>query len=138
MVDILQPSTFCTDRRIEVISLSKGKALSLSTCSYSIGYAAKNRSLPRYLSKTYLSMRQHQIITQASISSLEHYEILQDVRKVWNQCEFYLLFIIYIIWSICSPRHYAFSQSLYHVCVVLLNILGATVAQLSVIRDVWH
>jgi hypothetical protein len=38
------------------------------------------------------------------------------VRKVRTEWESYLLFIIYIIFSICSPRHYAFSKPLYHVC----------------------
>jgi hypothetical protein len=50
--------------------------------------------------------------------------VLQDVRKVWRQWKFYLLFITYIICSICSPRHYAFSQPLYHVCADFVQHIG--------------
>jgi hypothetical protein len=58
---------------------------------------------------------------------------LQDVRKVWNQWEFYL-FIIYIICSICSPQHSTHFLSRVTMFVrILLNILGSTVAQQSVI-----
>jgi hypothetical protein len=62
-----------------------------------------------------------------------------DVRKVWNQWEFYLLFIVYIICSICSPRHSTHFLSRFTMFVViLLNIWESTVAQQSVIQDVWH
>jgi hypothetical protein len=45
--------------------------------------------------------------------------ILQRVRKVWNQWEFYLLFIIYI-----TPTLYAFSQPLYHACADFAQHIG--------------
>jgi hypothetical protein len=35
-----------------------------------------------------------------------------------------ILFIIYIICSICSPRHYAFSQQLYDVCANFAQHIG--------------
>jgi hypothetical protein len=35
-----------------------------------------------------------------------------------------ILFIIYIICSICSPRHYAFSKPLYHVCADFAQHIG--------------
>jgi hypothetical protein len=44
-----------------------------------------------------------------------------------------ILFIIYIIFSICSPRRYAFSQRFTVFVRILLNMLGSTVAQQSVI-----
>jgi hypothetical protein len=56
------------------------------------------------------------------------------VRKVWSQWEFYFLFIIYIICSICSPRYFTQFLSRFTMFVwILLNILGSTVAQKSVI-----
>jgi hypothetical protein len=35
-----------------------------------------------------------------------------------------ILFIIYMICSICSPRHYAFSQPLYRVCADFAQHIG--------------
>jgi hypothetical protein len=50
-----------------------------------------------------------------------------------------ILFIIYIICSICSPRHSTHSLSRFNIFLrILVNILGSTVAQQSVIQDVWH
>jgi hypothetical protein len=58
---------------------------------------------------------------------------IQGVRKVWNKWEFYLLVIIYIICSICSPRRSTRFLSRFTMFVpILLNILGSTVAQQSV------
>jgi hypothetical protein len=60
--------------------------------------------------------------------------LLQNFRKFWNQWEFYLLFNIYIICSICSPRQSTHFLSRFTTLVrILLNILGLTVAQPSVI-----
>jgi hypothetical protein len=35
-----------------------------------------------------------------------------------------ILFIIYIVCSVCSPRLYTFSQPLYHVCVDFAQHIG--------------
>jgi hypothetical protein len=54
--------------------------------------------------------------------------------KVWNQWEFYLLFIIHMICSIRSPRHSMPFLSRFTMFVrILLNILRSTVPKQCVI-----
>jgi hypothetical protein len=57
--------------------------------------------------------------------------ILQGVRKVWNQSQFYLLFTLYALHVHPDTTHFLGHFTMF--VWILLNILGSTVAQQPVI-----
>jgi hypothetical protein len=66
------------------------------------------------------------------LSALTYSRNTTGVRKVWNKWEFYLLFTLYALYVLPDTIH-IFSAAVPCFARILLNILGSTVAQQSVI-----
>jgi hypothetical protein len=82
----------------------------------------KDKKKMEKMNSAVISILRHWLFTLRSSGMWRH---IQNVRKVWNQWEFYLLLIIYITSSIYSPGHSTqFSQPLYQICAELAQHIG--------------
>jgi hypothetical protein len=69
--------------------------------------------------------------THFTVPNVHTSYILQNVREVWNQWEFYLLFTLYALYVHPDTTHFLSRFTIF--VQILLNILGSTVAQQSAI-----